>query len=124
MIAGKRHGELATRIANDIKTERRIAAGLEAPWQAQTNMPIMMQDTPEARWRRKMEGGTILVGRPAFKEYMAGLRRGWTESPAKTDAEEQLSKQLENDTHFDEVEPAENSAIHTVDTSAQTEDEL
>lgn len=123
MIAGKRHGELATRIANDIKTERRIAAGLEAPWQAQTNMPIMMQDTPEARTRRKMEGGTILVGRPAFKEYMAGLRRGWTESPAKIDAEEQLARELVNDTQFDEVEPAESSAVQAVDTSALADDE-
>lgn len=123
MIAGKRHGELATRIANDIKTERRIAAGLEAPWQAKTNMPIMMQDTPEARMRRKREGGTILVGRPAFKEYMAGLRRGWTESPAKIDAEEQLAKELENDNHFDEIEPPESPTVQVVDTSALADDE-
>lgn len=124
MIAGRRHGELATRIANDIKTERRIAAGLEVPWQVQTNLPIMMQDTPEVRQRRKMEGGIVLVGRPAFKEYMAGLRRGWTESPAKVDAEEQLSKELENDTAFDEVESMETAVTaQSVESATDTGDE-
>ena len=56
----------------------------------------------EAKRRRVHEGGIVIVGRPAFKEYMAGFRRGWTESLERVDEEEQLSRELESDGHFDE----------------------
>ncbi|KAI0312086.1 inner membrane protein import complex subunit Tim54-domain-containing protein [Amylostereum chailletii] len=103
IIAGKRHGDLASRIANDIKSERRIALGLDPP--TQSAMPqLATSSTPEEKRRRLLEGGTIVVGRPTFKEYMAGLHRGWTESLEKVDEEEQLSRQLEDDGHFDELE--------------------
>ena len=35
---------------------------------------------------------------------MAGLRRGWTESLERVEADEQLSRELESDGHFDEPE--------------------
>lgn len=102
IIAGKHHGDLATRVANDIKAERRIALGLEQP---QLSMPALSdKGLKEAKRRRVLEGGTVVVGRAAFKEYMAGLRRGWTESLERVDEEERLSKELEREGHFDEPE--------------------
>ena len=102
IIAGKHHGDLATRVANDIKAERRIALGLEQPL---LSMPALSdKGLTEAKRRRVLEGGTVVVGRAAFKEYMAGLRRGWTESLERVDEEERLSKELEREGHFDEPE--------------------
>ena len=116
IIAGKRHGDLATRVANDIKTERRVALGLEQP---RLSAPTLSdKGLTEAKRRRLLEGGTVIVGRAAFKEYAAGLRRGWTESLERVDDEEQLSNELERDGHFDEPEevspapsPAENMTM-------------
>ncbi|KAI9466065.1 inner membrane protein import complex subunit Tim54-domain-containing protein [Lactarius psammicola] len=102
VVAGKRHGDLATRVANDIKTERRIALGLDAP--QQSLLAPSIKGTLDARRRRALDGGTVIVGRPAFKEYMAGLRRGWTDSLELVDRDEQLSRELESDGHFDEPE--------------------
>jgi import inner membrane translocase subunit TIM54 len=104
VIAGKRHGDLATRVANDIKTERRIALGLDAP--PQSLLTPTIKGTLDARRRRALGGGTVIVGRPAFKEYMAGLRRGWTDSLELVDKDEELSRELESDGHFDEPEAA------------------
>ena len=90
------------RVANDIKTERRVALGLEQP---RLSMPALSdKGLTEAKRRRVLEGGTVIVGRAALKEYMAGLRRGWTESLERVDEEEQLSTELERDAHFDEPE--------------------
>ena len=112
IIAGKRHGDLATRIAEDIKRQRRISLGLESP--NVPGVPLPMQQTPEERQRRLLAGGTVLVGRPAFKEYMAGLRRGWTEGIQKVDREESLAQELENDGRFDEPEETQNH-LHSED---------
>ena len=102
VIAGKRHGDLATRVANDIKTERRVALGLDpAPLIAPS---LVAKGMSEAKRRRKHEGGTAIIGRAAFKEYMAGLRRGWTENLERLDEDEKLSRELEGDGHFDEPE--------------------
>ncbi|TFY71870.1 hypothetical protein EVG20_g1120, partial [Dentipellis fragilis] len=57
------------------------------------------------RERRALAGGIVIVGRPTFKEYMAGLRRGWSEGLQKVDREEALAVLLEEDNHFDEPEP-------------------
>ncbi|KAH9966526.1 inner membrane protein import complex subunit Tim54-domain-containing protein [Russula dissimulans] len=100
IIAGKRHGDLATRVANDIKTERRVTLGLD-PSTPSTHA-LSAKGVSEAKRRRVHEGGTVIVGRPAFKEYMAGLRRGWTETLERVDPDEQLSRELESDGHFDE----------------------
>ena len=102
VIAGKRHGDLATRVTNDIKTERRVSLGLDAPQQSLLTPSI--KGTLDARRRRALDGGTVIVGRATFKEYMVGLRRGWTESLELVDKDEQLSKELESDGHFDEPE--------------------
>jgi import inner membrane translocase subunit TIM54 len=108
IIAGKRHGDLATRIANDIKTERRVALGLDPPPLSAPALAI--KGMAETKRRRIHEGGTVIVGRPAFKEYMAGLRRGWTESLERVDGDERLSRELESDGHFDEPEVSSGSS--------------
>ena len=100
IIAGKRHGDLATRVANDIKTERRVALGLDPPPLSAPALAI--KGMLETKRRRVHEGGTVIVGRPAFKEYMAGFRRGWTESLERVEEDERLSRELESDGHFDE----------------------
>ena len=81
---------------------RRIDAGLEAPPTSINPLPAKVSDE-EAR-KRELEGGIIIIGRHTFKEYMEGLRRGWTEAPMKVDREEQLAHVLEDDGHFDEPE--------------------
>ncbi|THG99978.1 hypothetical protein EW026_g2489 [Hermanssonia centrifuga] len=102
MINGRRHGDLTERIANDIKKRRRLLAGIdELPPLAQ----MLRSNTPEAKQMRELEGGIVIVGRPTFKEYMAGLKRGWTESLEIVDKEENLARTLASDGKFDEPEP-------------------
>lgn len=120
VIAGKRHGDLATRVANDIKTERRIALGLDAPQQSLLSPSI--KGTLDARRRRALDGGTVVIGRPAFKEYMAGLRRGWTESLGLVDKDERLSRELESDGHFDEPEASPDLSSSSSASSADLAD--
>jgi import inner membrane translocase subunit TIM54 len=108
IIAGKRHGDLATRVANDIKSERRVALGLDPPPLSVPTLAI--ERMTENKRRRAQEGGTVIVGRPAFKEYMAGLRRGWTESLERVEQDERLSRELETDGHFDEPEVSPGSS--------------
>jgi len=55
------------------------------------------------RRKRELEGGIILVGRPTFKEFMAGLKLGWTNGLDKVDHDEELACILEDDAHFDQV---------------------
>ena len=106
MINGRRHGDLADRIANDVKKLRRIQLGIDPPPPNPMNLPT---STLDAKLRRDLEGGIIIVGRPAFKEFMNGLKRGWTEGLEIVDKEEQLSQALENDGRFDEPDtPASN----------------
>ena len=102
MIPGKRHGDIADRIADEIKEQRRISMGIDTPPPV---MPALAKyQSLEILQRRKLDGGTVIVGRPSFKEFMAGTRRGWTEGLEKLDKEEALSHLLESDGHFDEPE--------------------
>ena len=105
IIGGKKHGDIATRVANDVKDERRLAAGLDQPWQPP--MPNPLQLSPEEERRRKLEGGTVIIGSHPLKEYMAGLIRGWTGSLERVDPEDELSRVLAADGRFDEPEPEE-----------------
>lgn len=102
MIGGKRHGDIANKVADEIERQRRIAVGIDpAPpvIQALANyQPLNVMH------RRKLEGGIVIVGRPTFKEFMAGVKKGWTERLEKVDREEVLAQELESDGHFDEPE--------------------
>ncbi|KAG8933364.1 mitochondrial import inner membrane translocase subunit tim54 [Tulasnella sp. 418] len=99
---GNQHGALARVIAERIKSRRRIALGLE---EEPPKVPLPRPaDYKFDEREHELKGGVVVVGRHSFKEYMEGLRRGWTESLEKVDREEALSRILENDGHFDEPE--------------------
>ncbi|KAG9004303.1 mitochondrial import inner membrane translocase subunit tim54 [Tulasnella sp. JGI-2019a] len=108
---GNQHGGLAQRIAEDIRDRRRIELGIDpAPEERPPPGPPQPKDHKR---RREMAGGIILIGRHTFKEYMEGLKRGWSMSLAKMDGDDALSKELENDGHFDELAPPENDSAES-----------
>ncbi|KAJ7085713.1 inner membrane protein import complex subunit Tim54-domain-containing protein [Mycena belliarum] len=100
MIPGKRLGDIANRVADDIKEQRRLEAGLDVRPEIFKQLPTY--STPAEERQAALDGGIVIIGRPTFKEFMAGLRRGWTEPLAKVDADELLAHELENDGRFDE----------------------
>ncbi|KAI8989726.1 mitochondrial import inner membrane translocase subunit Tim54 [Trametes punicea] len=102
MVKGRRHGDIARYVADKIRKERRIMAGLDQPSVGPMALPGA---SLEEKRQRELDGGIILVGRHTFKEYMAGLKRGWTERLDAIDREEQLARALESDGRFDEPEP-------------------
>lgn len=116
MIIGKRHGDLARRIADDIKKRRRLELGLDQP----PMMPMVLPNSsPEDKRRRELEGGVVIVGRPTFKEFMAGLKKGWTDSLEPVDREEELARTLASDGRFDEPEPDVDSETNFIDTEGE-----
>jgi len=117
MIIGKRYGDIASRIADETKSRRRLEAGIDLP--KQTVILKAGDHSPEAKRRRELEGGIVLVGRPTFKEFMEGLRRGWTDGLGKIDKEDQLARELEADGKFDEIE----EPASTTDTESLSDDE-
>ncbi|KAJ6502140.1 inner membrane protein import complex subunit Tim54-domain-containing protein [Mycena sanguinolenta] len=100
MIGGKRQGDIAKRVADDIKTQRRLEAGLDAPPEVFKQLPTYQ--TPLEARQSEVEGGIVIIGRPTFKEFMNGLKRGWTEPLDKVDHDEILAQELEMDGRFDE----------------------
>ncbi|KAF8643764.1 hypothetical protein AX16_008783 [Volvariella volvacea WC 439] len=102
MVSGKRHGDIARRVAEDIRLRRRADSGIDPISEVHQRLPTY-KPLPEVR-QRELEGGIIIVGRPTFKEFMAGLKRGWTEGLEKVDHEERLAQELQDDGRFDEPE--------------------
>ncbi|KAH7107593.1 inner membrane protein import complex subunit Tim54-domain-containing protein [Auriculariales sp. MPI-PUGE-AT-0066] len=100
IINGNRYGALALDIADKIRTKRRIAAGIEP--EPINLIPLPTQMTPEQKAARELEGGTIIIGRHTWKEFLAGTVAGWSGSVRKVDLEEELSQELHDDGVFDE----------------------
>ena len=115
MVPGKRHGDIAKRIAEDIRVKRRFDLGLDPETELTKSLPTYK---PPAESRRsELEGGIIIIGRPTFKEFMSGLQKGWTnDNLDKVDRDEVLARILENDTHFDE--PDEPDDLHSDSSSS------
>lgn len=105
VVTGRRHGDLARELASRIKEKRRIDAGLQSP-----PPQIISLLTPEQHAARQLAGGSLIIGRQTFKEYMEGLRRGWTEPPVAVDREEVIAQALHDDGRFDEREDSSLSA--------------
>ncbi|KAF7311365.1 Mitochondrial import inner membrane translocase subunit TIM54 [Mycena kentingensis (nom. inval.)] len=105
MIGGRRLGDLADRVAEDIKAQRRREAGMDVPHEVYTQLPFFLPPSKERA--QQLSGGIMIIGRPTLKEFMAGLRRGWTEPMDKVDKEEVLARELEADGRFDELEDGE-----------------
>ncbi|KDR81751.1 hypothetical protein GALMADRAFT_221622 [Galerina marginata CBS 339.88] len=100
MVTGKRHGDIAKRVAEDVRVRRRLELGLDRDSEVVQALPTYKPLAERHKW--ELEGGIVIVGRPTFKEFMAGLNKGWSGSLDKTDADEELARALENDNHFDE----------------------
>lgn len=105
MIGGKRLGDIANRVADDIKSQRRLEAGLDARPEVYKQLPTYQ--TPLEERLSQNQGGIAIIGRPTFKEFMTGLKRGWTEPLEKVDRDEILAQELENDGRFDEEDDLE-----------------
>lgn len=107
-ITGKRHGDIAHRVASDVRLRRRLALGIDSETAEEKVLP--MYKSPEEAWQRELDGGIVIVGRPTFKEFMAGLKKGWTNGLENVDEEEQLARELELDGRFDEPEDEDDSS--------------
>ncbi|KIJ44321.1 hypothetical protein M422DRAFT_30466 [Sphaerobolus stellatus SS14] len=102
MVGGKRHGEIAEKVCAEVKKKRRIELGLEAP---PAILPLNIPgQSPQEKRKRELEGAIVIIGRQTFKEFMDGLKRGWTEPPFKVDKEDLLAQELQSDGVFDEIE--------------------
>ncbi|KAL1746276.1 inner membrane protein import complex subunit Tim54-domain-containing protein [Schizophyllum fasciatum] len=102
LVNGNKHGELAQKIADEVRARRRLEAGLDSP-------PLHSLATPtytpqEVLDKRAVQDGAIILGRPAFKEFMLGIARGWTEGLQPVDRDEALANAIADDGHFDEPE--------------------
>ncbi|KAH9857194.1 inner membrane protein import complex subunit Tim54-domain-containing protein [Lenzites betulinus] len=102
MVKGRRHGDIARHVEDKVRKERRIAAGLEQPFTSPLALP---GSSFEEKHKRELDGGIIIVGRHTLKEFMAGLKSGWSDGLAPIDREERLARALESDGEFDEPEP-------------------
>ncbi|MCO5599869.1 hypothetical protein L7F22_053976 [Adiantum nelumboides] len=114
---GTRHGGLARELRERHFSRRRQLAGLE-PWGTppstateSTPDPIVagltpFSLTPQQQLQQELDGGVILVGRPAYKEWAWGLREGWTTRlpPKRQDLDDELARILSDDGAFDEIE--------------------
>ena len=101
MVKGRRLGDIARHVAEEIRADRRVALGLDQPFAGPMQLP---GSTPAEKRQRKVDGGIVVVGRHTLKEYFTGLKRGWTEGLEPVDREEQLARMLEGDGKFDEPE--------------------
>jgi len=96
----------------EVVKKRRQALGLEQP-------EFSLID-PATEAQRELEGGTILVGRPALKEYLSGLRAGWSHGVDEWIWEKEIEKTLKDDGFFDEPEKVEATPAPEVETQTQT----
>ncbi|XP_006457997.1 hypothetical protein AGABI2DRAFT_190382 [Agaricus bisporus var. bisporus H97] len=105
MIGSKRLGELANRVANDVRLRRRLDLGIDQESEATKVLPTYVP-LSQAR-QRELDGGIIVIGRPTWKEFLHGLHRGWTEGLQNIDQDEVLARELEDDGAFDEPDEPE-----------------
>ncbi|KAH7889513.1 mitochondrial import inner membrane translocase subunit Tim54 [Phlebopus sp. FC_14] len=102
IVATPHTGDLTNLIASSVINQRRVALGLDHPAVPLVTLPNQL--TPEQKRVRELEGGTVIIGRHTLKEYMAGLKKGWTGGVDKIDREESLALELASDGTFDEPE--------------------
>ncbi|KAG8745616.1 mitochondrial import inner membrane translocase subunit tim54 [Ceratobasidium sp. 414] len=110
MVNGNRHSGLARSIADKIKLQRREVLPADHPLrhkEASSSIPLPTAGTPAQQRERELQGGVIIIGRHTLKEYMHGLRLGWSEGLGAMDREEALARRLASDGALDEPEPLE-----------------
>lgn len=125
-LNGMRHGGLGREVRERIFARRRQLLGLE-PWGTSPSTPggpigppapnsleaqriqgeqaLQFAIDPQTQMQRELDGAVVVVGRPAYKEYMWGLKQGWTSKlpPQREDLDESLAAELQDDGKFDEV---------------------
>ncbi|KAF8447764.1 inner membrane protein import complex subunit Tim54-domain-containing protein [Boletus edulis BED1] len=113
IVATRHSGDLAERVASTVIKDRRRAIGLDQS----IGLPLVLpnQPTQEQKHVQELEGGIILVGRHTFKEYMAGLKRGWSGGLELIDREEKLAQDLASDGTFDDTYEYNSSPVGIVD---------
>lgn len=110
------HGSITRSIQTLILSKRRQALGLE-PQAVPTSLSGAMD--PAANAQRELEGGTVLVGRASFKEYMEAMRRGWMGGVSPWSLEDDVKRKVEHDGVFDEQPELQDTAPSTpTDTSS------
>ncbi|KAF9067191.1 inner membrane protein import complex subunit Tim54-domain-containing protein [Rhodocollybia butyracea] len=118
MVSGKKHGDIASRVADEIKAKR-FTAGKDSLDHPQANMPAQYH-APSTSEREALElaGGTVIIGRATLKEYLAGVVRGWTEPYELKgrinwgdEAREETVRNRLDDSIFDETEASPSSLI-------------
>lgn len=105
MIGSKKLGELANRVANDVRRRRRLDLGIDKEPESLKMLPTYV--SPSQARQRELDGGIIIIGRPTWKEFLHGLHRGWTEGLKNVDQDEILARELEDDGAFDEPDEPE-----------------
>ncbi|KAJ9479619.1 Mitochondrial import inner membrane translocase subunit TIM54 [Pseudozyma hubeiensis] len=123
---GTRHGGLARDLQARIQERRRKLLGLE-PWMDEITAMSQTQFslTPQQELQREIDGGLVLVGRPALKEWAWALKNGWCTplEVLKRDRDDELAQELAEDHAFDEL-PSEPSTSTTGDNAATTPSEF
>ena len=92
------HGSVTRQIHASVLKKRRQALGLE-PTPMTLDLPGTLD--PKAKEERELQGGIVLVGRASLKEYLEGLRRGWTGGVGGWEWEKEVEGKLEGDGVFD-----------------------
>ncbi|TXT06054.1 hypothetical protein VHUM_03527 [Vanrija humicola] len=93
------YGSIARIVRAKTVRDRRQALGLEAGEEA-LSLPGVL--SPETVRQRELEGGTILIGRPSLKEYLAGLHLAYNNGVNEWVWEKEIDRAIKNDGVFDE----------------------
>ncbi|KAH0830740.1 inner membrane protein import complex subunit Tim54-domain-containing protein [Lanmaoa asiatica] len=113
VVAARHSGDLAERVASTVIRDRRLAMGVD---QSDALLPTLPNQLTQAQKRaRELAGGVVLIGRHTFKEYMAGLKRGWSGGLDLIDREERLAQELASDGSFDETAEFNSSPVGIMD---------
>ncbi|CAE6389483.1 unnamed protein product [Rhizoctonia solani] len=114
LVNGNRHGGLARSIADKIKSRRREALPPDHPLRKDiqtSNIPLPSVGSSQQRQEREIQGGTLIVGRHTLKEYLHGLRLGWSEALNAVDREELLALKLASDGVLDEPDVSDSKDL-------------
>jgi import inner membrane translocase subunit TIM54 len=107
------YGAITRQTHAAIVTKRRQQLGLEP-----TPVPLSVPGAidPSVVEANELAGGVILVGRPSLKEYMEGLKRGWTGGVDQWVWDKEVEKSLQGDGVFDGP-PSEMAPVSDTETT-------
>ncbi|KAJ3862116.1 inner membrane protein import complex subunit Tim54-domain-containing protein [Lentinula novae-zelandiae] len=129
MVSGKKHGDVALRIADEIKRKRAeqeyTTSGSESVSPGMAMPPQYHAPTQTERESLELAGGTVIIGRATLKEYFSGIVRGWTEPPTVDgrpnwgdDSREEKVRSMLDDSVFDEQDPYTQNVSSSLNTPA------